>query len=341
MQPSIVFPAEWHPQSGVMITWPHADTDWADMLDEVTDCYIAFSREILKRQKLLVVCPEERAVAKHFSPEEQKNLILVSVKSNDTWARDHGAISVFKNGKPVVVDFGFNAWGLKFAANHDNQITRRLYEKEIFQPAVGYKNQLNFILEGGSVESDGRGTVMTTSECLTAANRNQPMSQADIEAHLKTALGANRVLWLNHGYLAGDDTDNHIDTLARFCDENTIAYVQCSDEDDEHFDELRAMETQLRTFTTAEGMPYRLVPLPMADAVFDHGCRLPATYANFLIINHAVLLPFYNSPKDEIAKAQLQQAFPDREIVGIDCRALIKQHGSLHCVTMQFPEGFI
>lgn len=336
-----VFPAEWHPQSGVMITWPHADTDWFDMLDEVTACYVAFSKEILKREKLVVVCSEEDEVTKYFSAEEQKNLILSEIKSNDTWARDHGGISVFEDGKPVVVDFGFNAWGLKFAANHDNQITRRLFDKEIFNPAVRYKNQLGFILEGGSVESDGKGTLMTTSECLTAPNRNQPMTQAEIEVHLKNVFGANRVLWLNHGYLAGDDTDNHIDTLARFCNENTIAYVQCTDENDEHFDELLRMEKELKEFRTSDGEPYRLFPLPMADTVFDDGYRLPATYANFLIINNAVLLPFYGSPKDEVAKLQLQRAFPGREIIGIDCRALIKQHGSLHCVTMQFPQGFL
>ncbi|MDR0331934.1 MAG: agmatine deiminase family protein [Dysgonamonadaceae bacterium] len=335
------FPPEWYSQSGVQIAWPHNNTDWCDMLEEVIECYVSFSKEILKREKLLVVCPEVDEVTKYFSQEEQKNLIVIEMETNDTWARDHAAISVFVNGKPTVIDFGFNAWGLKFAANFDNQITGKLYEQEAFQPEVKYHNQLNFILEGGSVESDGKGTILTTTECLTAPNRNQPMSEDEIEAHLKKVFGANRVLWLNHGYLAGDDTDNHIDTLARFCDENTIAYVKCDDENDEHFDELQKMEAQLRFFSNFEGNPYRLIALPMADAVFFEGYRLPATYANFLIINGAVLVPIYQSPKDEIAKAQLQKAFPDREIIGIDCRSLIKQHGSLHCVTMQYPEGFL
>ena len=337
----VVFPAEWHPQSGVMITWPHADTDWFDILEEVTACYVAFSKEILKREKLLIVCPEEDEVVKHFTAEEQKNLLISELKSNDTWSRDHGAISVFVNGKPTLFDFGFNGWGLKFAANYDNQITQRLFQQEEFNPEVLYESKINFIFEGGSIESDGEGTLLTTSQCLLAPNRNQPMTQGEIEEYLKKTLGADRVLWLNHGYLAGDDTDSHIDTLARFCDRHTIAYVKCDDETDEHFDELKRMEEELTSFKTSEGKPYRLIPLPMADAVYYDGYRLPATYANFLIINGAVLMPTYASAKDETAKAQLQQAFPNHEIIGIDCRPLIKQHGSLHCVTMQFPEGFL
>ena len=339
--PKILFPAEWHRQSGVQITWPHSDTDWCEMLDEVVTCYIAFSKEILKREKLLIASPEPEEIEHFFTEEGQRNLILAEIKSNDTWARDHGGISVFIDGKPHIFDFGFNAWGLKFAANFDNLITRELFRQEIFQPQIQYRNHLDFILEGGSVESDGKGTLLTTSQCLLAPNRNEPLTQWEIEEYLIRSFGVQRVLWLNHGYLAGDDTDNHIDTLARFCDEETIAYVQSLDENDEHFDELKEMEKELQSFVTLEGKPYRLIPLPMADAVYHNGYRLPATYANFLIINGAVLLPIYQSPKDEIAKKQLQKAFPDKEIVGIDCRPLIKQHGSLHCVTMQFPEGFI
>lgn len=337
----IVFPAEWYPQSGIQITWPHADTDWFNTLEEVTICYVSIAKEILKYEKILVVCPEENEVLKHFNKEEQKKLLLATVKSNDTWTRDYGAVSVFINEKPVIIDFGFNAWGLKFAANFDNQITRELYNQGIFHPEVQYQCRLNFILEGGSIESDGNGTLLSTSKCLTSPNRNQPMELDDIEHYLKKTLGAERILWLNHGYLEGDDTDRHIDTLARFCNYNTIAYIRCDDENDEHFDELNAMEKELRSFVTADGKPYTLIPLPMADAAYDSGYRLPATYANFLIINGAVLMPFYNTPKDEVAKQQLQKTFPDREIVGINCLPLIKQHGSLHCIAMQFPQGFL
>lgn len=337
----IVFPAEWFPQSGVQVTWPHAATDWHDMLEEVTACYVAFSKEILKREKLLVVVPPSFDVGQYFTEEERKNLICEVVESNDTWARDHGAISIFYDERPTVIDFGFNAWGLKFGAHFDNQITGKLYHAGVFTPATAYRNRLNFILEGGSVETDGRGTLLTTTSCLMAPNRNQPMSRDQIESFLKSTLGVERVLWLDHGYLAGDDTDNHIDTLARFCDEETIAYVKCDDENDEHFKELKAMEAELKSFVAYNRKPYHLIPLPMADAVFEKGRRLPATYANFLIINEAVLLPYYGTAKDEVAKKQLQEAFRDREIVGVDCRSLVRQHGSLHCVTMQFPQGFL
>lgn len=341
LKEEMFFPAEWYPQSAIQIAWPHPQTDWMEILDEVTACYVQFSKEILKHQKLVVVCSNSGDAAKHFSDEEKSKLVTVEVETNDTWARDHAGISIFEGGKPVMIDFGFNGWGLKFAANHDNQITRQLFEKTVYHRNVGYKNKINFILEGGAIESDGKGTLMTTSHCLLAPNRNQPMKQGEIEDFLKKNLGVNRILWLNHGYLAGDDTDSHIDTLVRFCNENTIAYVKCEDEKDEHFSELLKMEKELTDFKTSEGNPYKLIPLPMADAVYQDGYRLPATYANFLIINHAVLMPTYSSPKDGIAREQLQKAFPDREVIGIDCNALIKQHGSLHCVTMQLPEGFI
>ncbi|MDR1517053.1 MAG: agmatine deiminase family protein [Dysgonamonadaceae bacterium] len=337
----VVFPAEWHSQSGVQIAFPHSETDWFPILDEVKACYLAFSKEILKREKLLIVSPESEGLEQFFTAEERRNLIVAKAKTNDTWARDHGGLPVFIDGLPTVLDFGFNAWGLKFAANHDNLITQELFRLGVFRPEVQYRNHLNFVLEGGSVESDGKGTLLTTSRCLLAPNRNQPMQRREIERFLLKTFGLKRILWLNHGYLAGDDTDNHVDTLARFCDERTIAYVQCTDKNDTHFAELQAMEKELQAFLTEEGKPYKLIALPMADEVVFEGSRLPATYANFLIVNGAVLLPFYASAKDEMARGQLQKAFLDREIIGIDCRPLIKQHGSLHCVTMQLPDGFL
>ena len=226
---------------------------------------------------------------------------------------------------------------MKFAANHDNQITRKLYEAGIFGEAE-YKNCLNFVLEGGSVESDGEGTILTTAECLLSENRNN-LSKIEIEAKLKAFFGVKQILWLNYGYLAGDDTDSHVDTLARLCPNNTIAYIKCDDETDEHYEALKLMEEELKSFSPlGVGGYFKLIELPMADAVYFEGERIPATYANFLIINGVVLLPIYNSPKDKIAAEQLHKAFPNREIIGIDCNALIKQHGSLHCVTMQYPK---
>jgi agmatine/peptidylarginine deiminase len=332
-----VLPAEWGEQQFVQLTWPHADTDWADLLDEVNECFINIAREIIKHENLLIVCVDMNEVETFFTEEELEKITFAEMGTNDTWARDHGGITVFEDGKPMVYDFTFNGWGMKFAANYDNLITRKLYTAGIFGD-MGHKNCFDFVLEGGSIESDGLGTLLTTSECLLSDNRNH-ISEEDIEAKLKDYFGVKQVLWLNHGYLAGDDTDSHVDTLARLCDKSTIAYVKCDDENDEHYSELKKMKKELRQFKNLEGRYYRLIPLPMADAIYHEGERLPATYANFLIINGAVLMPTYNSPKDDIAKEQLQRAFPDREIVGINCLALIKQHGSLHCVTMQYPKN--
>jgi agmatine/peptidylarginine deiminase len=195
------------------------------------------------------------------------------------------------------------------------------------------------VLEGGSLESDGKGTILTTSECLLSKNRNEHLSKIQIEQHLKENFGAERVLWLNHGYLAGDDTDSHIDTLARFCNEKTIAYVGCENPEDEHYEALLQMKKELQQFTDVNGNHYQLVELPLPDACFDEdGKRLPATYANFTIVNGAVLVPVYGVLQDEKALEILQNCFPKREIIGVNCRILIEQHGSLHCVTMQYPE---
>ena len=342
MMNNVIFPAEWHKQSGVQLTWPHIDTDWYDMLEEVENCFLQIAKEVAERETLLVVAPNIEAVRQKLSDFSVKmeNVLLVEMHTNDTWARDHGGITVFVDGAPVVCDFQFNGWGLKFASNLDNMITSNLFEFGVFN--AKYKNLLSFAFEGGSIESDGKGTLMTTSECLLSPNRNGGMSKEEIENFLKVHLGAQRVLWINNGYLAGDDTDSHVDTLARFCDECTIAYVKCDDRNDEHFEALQRMECDIKSFRMRNGEPYRLIELPMAECVLDEiDDRLPATYANFLIMNEVVLMPSYGSAKDEVAKNQLQKAFPGREIISIDCRPLIRQHGSLHCVTMQYPEGVI
>lgn len=341
----IFFPPEWYPQSAIQLTWPHPDTDWDYMLEEVTACYVNIAVEILKRQKLIVVCHNAETVKYELKEYKDlfRNLTLVELPTNDTWARDHSGISVINNGKKQVYDFTFNGWGLKFASNYDNQISRGLFKNDIFKSDVELINKKDFALEGGALESDGKGTLLTTSECLLSANRNSFMSKDEIEKYLKEAFGLNKILWLDHGYLSGDDTDSHIDTLARYCDEHTIVYVKCEDKKDEHYEALAKMEEQLKTFTDYQGNPYKLISLPMAKAVYDEDNeRLPATYANFLIMNDVVLLPFYNDQeRDTEAKEKLEIAFPTREIIGIDCSSLIRQHGSLHCITMQYPDNFV
>ena len=339
-QRTTFLPAEWHPQSGVQLTWPHAATDWAPLLKEVTDCYVRMAFEIASHEQLLIVTPEPDAVRQLLEERLPKRLLsnihLFECPTNDTWARDHAFITLVTEEGPRLLDFCFNGWGEKFPADLDNAINARLAQSSIFNRKAAVESHLDFVLEGGSIESDGAGTILTTASCLLAPNRNQPLTRMDIEERLLRWLHADRIIWLEHGHLAGDDTDGHIDTLARFCPNGVIAYVQCSDLSDPDYPELHAMEEELSS------LDYDLLPLPMPAPILDpdDGHRLPATYANFLIINGAVLMPTYGQPEnDERARQQLQKAFPKHEIVPVDCRVLIRQHGSLHCCTMQFPVG--
>jgi len=330
-------PAEWEPQSFVQFTFPHPDSDWAYLYDEVVSCFLKIIELVAHYEPVLVVCHDESEVSKHFKKSTQYPIHFFQLATDDTWARDHGAITVIKDKKPVLLDFIFNGWGNKFSAEKDNLITQKLHESGVLnkQELISFP----FVMEGGALESDGKGTLLTTSECMLSVERNPAFSREDIESYLKVNLGLNRVLWLDHGYLAGDDTDSHIDTLARFCDEHTIAYVKCNDPSDEHFDALQKMESQLQSFRQMNGEPYKLVSLPWPDACFDEtGQRLPATYANFLIVNGAVLVPTYGDRQDNEALESVKKCFPRHEVVGIDCRVLIEQHGSLHCITMQYPK---
>ena len=313
-------PAEWEPQSGVQLTWPHAETDWAPMLDEITETYREMADAIRRYEPVLIVEPP----------------------TNDTWARDHGFITLVDDqGGIRLLDFKFNGWGEKFPSQLDNAINRRLYDEGRVKGE--YVSQLDFVLEGGAIESDGRGTVFTTTDCLLAPHRNQPMTQQQIEERLKEALCAERIVWIDHGNLTGDDTDGHIDTLVRIAPDDTLLYVGCDDVEDEQYTELHLMETQLQTLRTRDGHPYRLLKLPMPHPIYDEdGMRLPATYANFLVINGAVLVPTYAQPVlDAEALRLIGDAFPGRDIIGIDSRTIIRQHGSLHCCTMQYPAGVL
>lgn len=336
---AVRLPAEWEPQQAVLLAWPHQDTDWAYMLPEVTDCYVRLAHAVARFAKLIIVAPETDSVRALLADIPEERIAFLDILTNDTWTRDYGAITTLStaDGSPVYNDFCFNGWGLKFAANHDNLVTRKMVFSGLL--AGRYRNELGFVLEGGSIESDGAGTILTTRECLLSPNRNGDLTRREIGRKLKSVFGAQRVLWLDHGALAGDDTDSHIDTLARLAPDNTIIYVGCDDPADEHFAELRAMRSDLRAMRSASGEPFNLVELPLPDAIYDdEGNRLPATYANFLIVNNGVLVPVYNQPKkDRLACQIIRVAFPGHEIVPVDCRALIQQHGSLHCATMQFP----
>lgn len=334
-------PAEWEAQDAVQITFPHQDSDWADYWDEIVPCYREVVRVISAWQPLLVVCRDIAETRSLLQDIDLSDVYFAEIPCNDTWARDHGAIIVEEQGQPLVLDFMFNGWGLKFAADKDNLITRALFNRGFFQSR--HRIDPGLVLEGGGIESDGQGTLLTTTHCMLSPNRNPHLSREALEDQLKTLFGAGRILWLEHGHLQGDDTDSHIDTIARFCDPTTIAYVQCTDKTDPHYEDLREMEAELQALRQVDGTPYNLVALPMAEAIYapDDRRRLPATYANFLIMNEVVLVPTYACPQDDEALRQLERAFPGRDVVGIDCRALLLQHGSLHCITMQFPKGSI
>jgi len=333
-------PAEWYPQSAVQFTFPHAGSDWADILEQVIPCFVDCIEAVSRFEKVLVVCADVEATRLVLAAARQENLMLVELPSNDTWARDHGAITVLEDGQPVLLDFVFNGWGLKFTADQDNQITRRLFAKGVFK--TNDIRHGGLVLEGGGIESDGQGTLLTTTACLLSPNRNPHLAKAELETKLKALFGVQRILWLENGHLLGDDTDSHIDTLARFCDAETITYVQCNNPNDTHYDTLQKMEAELQAFRTQQGQPYRLIPLPLPSPIFaEDGHRLPATYANFLIINDAVLVPTYGVPEDTEALSLLADCFPERELIAINCRALIEQHGSLHCISMQYPAGVL
>ncbi|HEY5975207.1 MAG TPA: agmatine deiminase family protein, partial [Geobacteraceae bacterium] len=307
----------------------------------VEPVFAAIIAAISRFERVILVAPDAAAAGNRLAEAgaDLAKVAIYPIPGNDTWARDFGPLTVFEEDRPVLLDCGFNGWGLKFAANLDNQLNRRLTEDGAFAAPL---RTIGLILEGGSIESDGRGTILTTAECLLNPNRNPHLSRSALEDQLASLFGADHFLWLENGYLAGDDTDSHIDTLARLCPDDTILYVACDDPADEHYPALAAMAEDLRTFRTKVGRPYRLLPLPWPAAIHDdEGGRLPATYANFLVINGAVLVPTYDDPKDDVALATIATAFPGREVIGLDCRPLILQHGSLHCVTMQLPRGVL
>jgi agmatine/peptidylarginine deiminase len=339
---NIRIPAEWEEQSGVIIAFPARSTDWNKYITEAFECFARIAKEITEREKLVVLCRRPKETLRILKNCNRNNIITLQIPYNDTWIRDSGPIAAIENKTPLILDFAFNGWGLKHPFASDAKITIRLHESGILAPNVNYRDLTHTILEGGSIETDGNGTIMTTKQCLISANRNRRLrTQTEIERKLLAELGAQKILWLKHGEIIGDDTDGHIDTLARFCNPDTIAYVQCTDAADPNFETLAQMEEELKAFTATGGQKYRLIPLPLPEPIYFDGARLPATYANFLIINEAVLFPTYGSPKDSIAKQQLQAAFPNRKIIGLDCRVLIRQAGSLHCSTMQLPQGFL
>ena len=330
-------PPEWQKQRAVLMAFPHKNSDWNNDLKSALVPFIRIAQAIAYTTPVYIICDDKEVISSLFcSP---RNLSFIEIDTNDTWIRDYGYISVVEDGEVKLLDFEFNAWGEKFAFELDNEVNKRLYKKGYM--GVTPLQSIDFVLEGGSIESDGLGTIMTTTRCLCNPNRNGGLSRDEVEVKLKEYLGAKRVLCLEHGYLAGDDTDSHIDTLARFVNEDTIMYVQCLDEKDEHYDELQKMEEELTKFRNSEGKFYNLISLPLPTAKYTQNSeerfRLPATYVNFLITNGALVYPTYSVEEDKVAHEIFKDFFVDREIIPVECSKLIEGGGSLHCSTMQIP----
>lgn len=347
--PKPYLPAEWYPQWGIILTWPHEQTDFKQDLVDLNLLYYDIVSVISEFQNVCILCydPEHEYHLKtllHELPQFGEKIHFVTTKTNDVWIRDYGPLTTFsgtQSGNMVFNLFHFNGWGNKYRHNEDQAAAKGLatyWQNNKLYPEVHIKEDA-FILEGGSIDTDGNGTALVTSHCLLNQNRNGSMTKEEIEKKLSETLGLDRILWVSEGYLEGDDTDSHIDQLARFCNENTILHASCEDPDDPHFDALNRMAKQLASFTTKEGEPYNLVPLPIpSPIVSESGERLPASYINFLIINGAVLLPIYDDPLDDETLITLGHCFPGREIIPILCTPLIEQYGSLHCATMHVPK---
>lgn len=326
-------PAEWEKQKLVLMSFPHEDTDWAkNDIKAALSPFIRIAQAIAYKEPVYIICKDKHKISSMFC--SSRNLTFIELPTNDTWVRDYGYISIKEQDKLKLLDFTFDGWGEKFEASLDNLVNSALHKK-------GYMGttdleSIDMVLEGGSIESDGEGTILTTTECLCNPNRNGSLSKSEIEKRLNTHLGVSRVLWLDFGYLAGDDTDSHIDTLARFVNKDTIAYVKCEDKEDEHYVELLKMEKQLQGFVKHNGEKYNLQPLPMCQAKYNKDSeRLAATYANFLITNGALIFPTYDDKNDKVVADIFKKLFPKKEIIPVNCLKLIEEGGSLHCSTMQ------
>jgi agmatine deiminase len=319
------------------MTLPRAQSDWGAYISEVLTGYSAMLEAISRFEPVVLLCADREATVEWLRMVglENRPIHPVFIPTNDTWIRDYGPITLLEGQKPLLCDFEFNGWGLKYPANWDNQATEALYQAGVFGETSLKK--CGWILEGGSIESDGAGTLLVTATCLLSCNRHPMRDKATIERLLRQDLGGDRVLWLTHGHLENDDTDGHVDTLARFCDPESIAYVACDDPADPHYEALKKMEAELQALRRRDNQPYHLIALPMVDALYYEGERLPATYANFLIINGAVIVPTYGVKSDDQALKILRGAFPERVVVGVDASVLVRQHGSIHCATMQIP----
>ena len=334
-------PAEWAPHRGTWLSWPHKEASWPGKFGPVPAIFARMVRHLADHEEvhINVAGPDmEQEVRRLLADEgtDSGNVFFHHNPTNDAWCRDHGPIFVQRDGghgrEEAVVDWKFNAWGDKYPPyDLDDVIPTRIareYGLPVFHPGI--------VMEGGSIEVNGRGTLLTTEACLLNPNRNPTLDRDAIEGYLRAYLGVRHILWLGDG-IAGDDTDGHVDDLTRFVDERTVVTVVEDDPADENYEPLRENLERLRGMRDQDGRPLRVVTLPMPRALFHEEQRLPASYANFYIANGVVLLPTYDAARDEEARRTLQELFPTREVIGIDCTDLVWGLGAFHCVSQQWP----
>ncbi len=338
---SVRLPAEWEPQSALLLTWPHKQSDWKNSLAEIEQIYLEIIIATSACQKTIVICYDESHSYHILNLLQQASVLthrfqLIVCPTNDTWCRDYGPLFTLVDGKPVLNNFSFNGWGEKYPFELDDSVNKTLYQQGLFTN-TSLRN-IDIVLEPGSIDTNGQETLLTTSSCLL--KRYPDKSRHDMQKLFKQHLGCDRVLWLEHGRLTGDDTDGHIDNLARFVDTNTIVYCSCQDSAHPDYQSLRDMEAELKALTDDGALNFNLIPIAMPATRFDEQ-YLPASYINFLVINGAVLVPQFGVAEDITAMNTFKQCFPDRRVIGIISTALIKQYGGIHCATMPLPSGVI
>lgn len=325
---------EWHKQAATLLAWPHPYGCWKDLLADIEPVYIELVKHLCSIQPVIVLCYDEDHRQHIQACYSHPNLIFVIISTDDIWIRDYGPISTINKQQQILCyDFQFNAWGNKYKFERDAKATQQLFKSPPLQST--HYQALDFILEGGSLDTNGE-TILTTSRCLLSSARNRGWNKADWEVVFSDYFNIQDCVWLDSGAIIGDDTDSHIDTLARFINPTTICYAKCEDKKDEHYEELKRMEQQLKN--SCQGR-YELLPLPLPKPKFKSGQRLPATYINFLLSNESVILPIYDDPADDIAFSQLATCIHDRQIVKIFATPLLYEGGSIHCASMQLPEG--
>ncbi|HYC33857.1 MAG TPA: agmatine deiminase family protein [Gemmatimonadales bacterium] len=336
-------PAEWEPHRGTWLSWPHKEASWPGRFGPVPRIFAKVVRHLADREEvhINVAGPAMEYEVRQVLADEgagSRNVFFHANPTNDAWCRDHGPIFVQRrNGdrlEEAIIDWGYNAWGGKYPPyDLDDVVPTRIGEElgiPVYHPGI--------VMEGGSIDVNGQGTLLTTEACLLNPNRNPHLDRAGIEGYLRAYLGVRHILWLGDG-IVGDDTDGHVDDLTRFVNATTVVTAVEEDVGDENYEPLQANLERLRTMTDQDGRPLTVLTLPMPRPLYHESQRLPASYANFYVANGLVLLPAYDRERDEEAAAVLARVFPAREIVPIDCTDLVWGLGAFHCVTQQWPES--